>query len=336
MTVPGPQPWVADPGITWRILLTGDLGAPVDLDALHRAAADLTTGQGWAPAAVVVAEDVAALRTDLGSRSGTALAVGVAGTWIVVAAHHSLVDGLGLLAVMAALTGSPVSSAARGVGDRPASDGFAGTVARRLTEVAFAPPAPVAADGGGTGRATGTDVHADLSVAGTHTTPDLVTAAVRAVTAHNVARGVRTRHVAVAVGVARTAAEGEPIRDRSALLRLRDVEALSRDDVAAALRTVAVQPAAGSGVAGGAAIRAGLRLLAPRLGSTLLVSHLGDVSAPGLAGLAFYPVTAGGSGLSLGGLTHRNRTVLTLRGRARDGQHDGLEHLLEAVAAQLG
>ena len=78
-----------------------------------------------------------------------------------------------------------------------------------------------------------------------------------------------------------------------------------------------------------------MRVLARRLGSTLLVSHLGEVTAPHVERLAFHPVTAGGTGISLGAVGHRGRTVLTLRARAADWDADGLERVLEAVGGRL-
>ncbi len=101
------------------------------------------------------------------------------------------------------------------------------------------------------------------------------------------------------------------------------------------MRSAPVQPAAAGAGAAGGLVGVGLRLLAPRLGSTLLVSHLGEVTAPGVADLAFHPVTAGGTGLALGAVGLGGRTVLTLRGRARDWDQNGLERLLEAVLGGL-
>jgi hypothetical protein len=67
----------------------------------------------------------------------------------------------------------------------------------------------------------------------------------------------------------------------------------------------------------------------------VLVSHLGRVTAPDVRELAFHPVTAGGSGLSLGAVTLGDRTTLTLRARASAWDADGLEQLLEAIATHL-
>lgn len=344
MSVPGrngaADGWVADPSITWRILLTADLVAPPHPHDVRTALAALYAAQGWAGVgSVVTGDDVEALRRSLGEVPGAGLVVGLAGPTIVVSAHHSRVDGLGLLAVLTALTGGLVSSSARGVADRPSGSGFVGTVGRRLLEVAAAPPARIA----GSQRSTHArgDVYLATDVPGEHRTSDLVHAAAGAVVAHNGAR--RTRHVAIAVGVSRAGGDQTQIADRSALLRLRDVERLDRQDVRAALAVAPTQHLGGTsaGSGGGAVMRLGLKALAPRLGSTLLVSHLGTVSAPGVDHLAFHPVTAGGTGLSLGAVTLGQvgpvgaSTTITLRGRGRSWTRDGLEHLLEAITREL-
>ena len=80
----------------------------------------------------------------------------------------------------------------------------------------------------------------------------------------------------------------------------------------------------------------GMRLLSRRLGSTLLVSHLGEVTADGATGLAFHPVTAGGTGLSLGAVGLGGSTTLTLRARADHWDRPGLAGLLSEIAAELG
>jgi hypothetical protein len=114
---------------------------------------------------------------------------------------------------------------------------------------------------------------------------------------------------------------------------------MSAEQVRTALAAAPVQPGGGSGRRGpmGRALGAAARLAAPRLGSTLLVSHLGTVTADDrLTGAAFYPVTGGGSGLSLGAATVRGTTTLTLRARAAQHDDDALQQLLERVVAQLG
>jgi hypothetical protein len=145
--------------------------------------------------------------------------------------------------------------------------------------------------------------------------------------------------VSVAVGASgRVRAPGEEPADDSVLLRLRDLEGRSQEEVAALLRAAVPEPSpqqAGGSRVLAAALGLGMRVLAPRLGSTLLVSHLGEVTAPAVERLTFHPVTAGGSGISLGAVGHAGSTTLTLRARARRWDDDGLEQLLEAIIHRL-
>lgn len=330
--------WVADPSIAWRILLTAraaPLPGPGPLSTRFTA---LCAAQGWPAQPLEQGADLFTLQRSLtGARPGPVV-LGLAGPDLVVSAHHSAVDGLGLLAVLASVLDRPVSSTARGVADRPSAGGLARAGWDRLREAALAPPARVAAPGGhrdGRDPDARGDLLVDLVVPGEHRTADLVHAATRAVLEHNRAVGAAVRHVAVAVGAARPTTESR-IADRSALIRLRDVEGLDRDAVADALRTAPLQPpVAARGRAGARVFRAGLRLLAPRLGSTLLVSHLGRVEGPGVDRLAFHPVTAGAGGISLGAVGLGGRTTLGLRARAADWDPAALQQLLRDVAAEL-
>lgn len=334
------RPWVADPRIGWRILLTAQLPVPTDPGALAQHLDALATAQGWPPPPPVGRhDDLDRLRADLLTTHPAPLVVGTSGTHLVLSAHHSAVDGLGLLAVLDRLGLAPVHSSARGVGDRTTTGGLARTVSRRLAEVALRPPAlltppvvPVRQEG---------DVLVERTLSGNHRTAALVHAATRAVVDHESARGRRSRRVAVAVGAVRGQAPRAPIGDHSVLLRLRDVERLDAAQIGRALATAPVQtPPVASGARPWTPLvervtARGLRLLAPRLGSTLLVSHLGEVTAPEVEGLVFHPVTAGGTGLSLGAVGLRGSTVLTLRARAASWNDDGLEQLLEAVISLL-
>jgi hypothetical protein len=246
----------------------------------------------------------------------------------MVSAFHAYVDGLGLLDVLAALTEQPVTSSARGVADRPAESG--GTLGR-LREVALAPPASVVLPA--VTPAEG-DAFAAVSVPGRVRTSGLVHAAVAAVVAHNTARGRASRHVTVAVGAGRPAAPGELLANRSELIRLRDLEVLAPSGIEDALRTAPLSAAGGSG-AGGRLTGLAVRALAPRLGATLLVSHLGDVTTSAASVLTFYAVTAGGTGLSLGAVGHDDTTALTLRGRAAQWDTASLRALLGSVVELL-
>jgi len=338
--------WVADPRIRWRILLTARLDAAPGPDGarlLGERLGELAARHDWPDArppgerAVERADDLGALRARLAEEDRTPVVLGLAGPCLVVSAHHAWVDGLGLLDVLAAVTGTDVSSSARGVTGRPQAGGFLRSAVRRLGEVAFAPPARVALPG--VVPAPG-DAFAVVTVPGHHGTARLAHAATQGLVRHNLSAGRRTRHVAVAIGAARredTPAGSAPrIADRSELLRLRDVEDLDLGAVERLVREAPTQPPVeAGGAAGGRAVETALRVLAPRLGSSVLVSHLGRVTAPEVADLAFHPVTAGGTGLSLGAVGSGDRTVLGLRARRSQWADTSLAVLLEVVAASL-
>lgn len=330
---PSSEPtWVADPTIRWRILLTATAPGVSDetLDARLRG---LHQAQGWPAPAPVTSGSLTALRRDLAEVPDLPLVVGRAGDDLVVSAHHARVDGLGLLDVLAALTGSPVTSATRGVAGRVADGSLVSGLLRRLREVALTPPARIA---GAVDRTAPGDTFVAGTVAAPVSTAQVVTALVRAVVERNTAAGVRARHVAVAVGAA-VPDPGDPmLANRSAMLRLVDVERLGEDQVAEQLRVRGLDHAGGTGAPGGALSRAAVRVLAPRLGSTLLVSHLGQVTAPAAGALVFYPVTAGGTGVSAGLVTHDRSTTLSLRARARQWDEVALTGLLDRALALVG
>lgn len=307
----GTRRWVADSSIGWRILLTAELGPYVDRAAL------------------------AALQRRLTEPDPRRVRVEAIDAAVVISAHHSAVDGLGLLELLERTGHGPARSAARGIGEAEVGSLTAG-IRQRLTEALLHPPAspvpPVRT------RLAG-DVLVTTEVTGQVAPASLVHAGAQAAREWQSARGARADHVAIAVGASRgTRPPGADPSDDSVLLRLRDVELLGREEVAAALRAARPEATPGSTEHSrltGAVVGLGLRALRPRLGSTLLVSHLGEVTAPNVQRLSFHPVTAGGSGLSLGAVGHHGRTTLTLRARASRWDDNGLEQLLEAVVQRL-
>jgi hypothetical protein len=183
------------------------------------------------------------------------------------------------------------------------------------------------------------DVFAATTVPGTPRTADLVSAGSRAVIRWNRDHARPARRISVAVGVSTVGGVSDDLADRSGFLRLNNVEKMTASEVRDSLAHAPLQPGGGGTrrppvVA--AATGLALRLAAPRLGSTLLVSHLGVLEAPASAhDPAFYPVTGGGSGLSLGAASLRDRTTLTLRARASQHDDEGLQALLALVVEAL-
>ncbi len=170
-------------------------------------------------------------------------------------------------------------------------------------------------------------------------TAALAHAAVRSISAHNASTGVGGGRVALAVGVSMVGGGRPRIGDDSAFLRLTEAQRLDLDALGRALETAPLQ--VGGTARSDAARRAGglirwaSRALSSRLGSTVLVSHLGRVEAEGLTEMAFYPLAGTGSGLSVGAATVGQRTTLTARAPGPTYATSDLEGLLDAIAASL-
>ncbi|GAA1451849.1 hypothetical protein GCM10009641_86940 [Mycobacterium cookii] len=317
--------WVADPTVAWVIALEAHLREPVDVEQV---AAGLASA--GLPGPVVTADrGPDALQQVLAPRTA-AVRAAVSTNRVVLGAQHERCDGLGLLALLEAATGAAATSSARGLGERDVRGSALGSTARRLAEALLSPPAPVAAPAAA-GRRDAGEAFARFTVARRLPVAELTHAAVQGVTAHNRAVGGRTTRVAVAIGASRLGGEVPVVGDHSALLRLRGVERLSVPEVRAAIREAAPEPpppGTGDGPSlTGRVATVAMGALSSRLGSTLLVSHLGDVDAPQVEELAFYPVTAGGSGVSVGAVGLRGTTVVTLRGRGHRHPSATLEAL---------
>ena len=142
------------------------------------------------------------------------------------------------------------------------------------------------------------------------------------------------------MGVSRTGGADLVVGEHSGWLRIRNVERLTGPEVSQAVSSAPLVTSP-TGVRRSRPLRdglvsAGLRVMAPRLGSTLLVSHLGRVEATGVEDLAFFPVTGGGSGLALGAVSLSGRTLLTLRARGAQQSNEGLQTMLETLVEELG
>lgn len=330
--------WVADPTVRWTILLTARLADLPRTDLLEDRSRRLSHGLGWpSPPDVLELDDVDLLRRELSAGSvGTPLRLGRSGQALVVAAHHAHVDGIGLLGALGALLDTPVHSSARGLAGRPARSGVARAALARLREAARRPPARVA----GTGPATDAsadpehDVFAERVLDGTVRVSALAHAAVAGLAG----RLDGARPVSLAVGASERPGDDPTVANLSALIRLTDVAGDDLDRLATRLREAPVEPDLSGGqhrAATRGAMTTALRLLRHRLGSTLLVSHLGEVTAPGVEGLAFHPVSGGASGVALGAVGLGGATTLTLRARGATHTRADLDAVLAGVVEQL-
>lgn len=327
--------WRGDDSVTWGIACVASLTVGPDPDAVATRLLTLGEAYPWLrcrPGEVITtALDLASLASRPFSAGPLRIAIPGDGR-IAVAGHHHAVDGLGLLSVLGALAGTPIHSDAHGLGQRPGRP-FARAAASRLREAVLAPPVVVAQrDVPRTGR----DVFASATVASRPRSADLVLAAVRATVTWNRSLRRPARRIAVAVGASRRPGGAAVVpRDESAYLRIRGAETMGRDDVAAALRSLPTEPDTPARTNGSVVMSRLAAILSRRLGSTLLVSHLGQVAGDGLEALEFYPVTGGRSGVSLGAATVAGHTTLGLRGRDGRLTAEDLTGLLELVVADL-
>jgi len=324
--------WHGDTSITWGIALRGRI-RPADRPDREQVRARLRELAGrhpdlGLPDELTTGWDLAQLASTPFPETGPAVRVALERDAVVVAAHHHAVDGLGLLAVFSELSGIEVVSSARGLGERP-SRPFVRAAAGRVAEALLQPPAIVSP----TGDRKGLDVLAARELDEPVRTGRLVAAATAAVRAWNTAQGARADRIAVAVGASLRPGAGARPEEASAYIRLRRAERLDADAVDAALRSQPAEPPAPGGGSGTLARVTGW--FSRRLGSTLLVSHLGELDARQLDAVEFYPVSGGRSGVSLGAATVGGRTTLTLRARGGEQTREELDCLLGLVREAL-
>jgi hypothetical protein len=311
-----------DPTVSWSILLEAELGAaapePEKLRARLAAASRQYPHLGVVPEIERIT-DLPAVRDRFASapyeRGAPLVRVAVGEPTLLIAAHHGALDGLGLLSLLGILLDVPVSSRARGIGERTGGKPFALSALQRLAEALFAPPGRITPD-------REREAVGDVFVA--HHEPRVrlgaagfVAAAVRATERWNRAHGARTARVVAALGASRrSGAAPEPVHD-SAFFRLRLGHGVAGTDVAEVLKAQPPEPdfpARSSRLA-----RLGTRLLASRLGSTFLVSNLGAVATGDtVRSLAFYPAASGRSGVAFGAATTGGTTTVTVRARRKD------------------
>jgi hypothetical protein len=341
MSDTGAQQWLGQEDLAWNILLVAHLRAIPTTVTLQERLDELSAERGWArpgPDGVLDGEldDLLPLLAEARDVARP-VSLGTARGALVVRAHHAHVDGLGLLAVLRDVAAGDLTSRVAGVGGRPRRSTLA-AMGSRLVEVLVRPPAGVALVEAPAATSPG-DVFAARTLPSEVRTAELAEAAVRAIGERNRAAGQRARRIALAVGVSTINGRDLRVGDDSGFLRITSAEQLDAEG----LRQVFAQaPLQVGGTAQEAAtrrvgglIRWASKAFAPRLGSTLLVSHLGRVQSDELEEVAFYPLAGGGSGLALGAATVGSRTTITLRARAARHAKADLELLLDAIAGHL-
>jgi hypothetical protein len=332
-----------DPRISWSVLLHAHLHEPVDPAGVEARLARTVAAHphlGAPPPVVALdAGTFAAFADEHYPDAQPLLRVAVGPADLVIAVHHGATDGLGLLSILGDALDIPVTSAARGIGDRPAATGFVASLARRLAEALFSPPARITPSGGSPPSIGDVLVHANLP-ARRASTAALIAATAQAVEHWNASRGDPMRRFRgghrMVVGVGASRRDGSrlsPAAD-TALVRLRLPARPTVDDVRRALAGTPPEPTVPRSTKGRPWWP--VRLLASRLGATFLASNLGVVDAGGhLRSLAFYPTASGRSGVAVGAATVGDTTTITLRARRASFDRAATERLLAAILDDL-
>ena len=250
---------------------------------------------------------------------------------IMIAGHHAVLDGLGLVAVLGCAVGVPMGTTARGA-DAQASGAGGGYALGRALEAVLRPPHAIAAEAGGS--ASG-DHLVSATVEGTFGSADLVAASAAAVRAWNAAHGARAERVVVAVGASNRPGAAPVIGRHAAWFRVRVGDG-GPEEVRTAIRRRGPEPSGSTGSSRAAASLGVPRALQRRTGSTLLVSHLGGISpAEDLAGAAFFPAAHGRSGVAVGAVAVDGRTTVSVRARRVDFSRTASTALLGLIVRAL-
>jgi hypothetical protein len=312
---------------SWSIVLDAEVEGAPDAELLERRLVAAWRPEfGRAPEVRPRAPGDLERMADAPFRDGRPLLRAAAGEeTVLLGAHHSALDGLGLVALLGLALDARVQSSARGLPpEQPVASGTSRT-RELLRTPAFA------VTGMGAPGARGDHLRARLLPAGASVgTARLVAAADRAVRDADGSGGPPV----IAVGASRRPGSEPTLEDASAFLRVR-LDVGSEEETRAALRNAVA--AEGPVAPGRLTLAAGplLGLAARRVGATLLVSNLGLISGPGIRSVAFYPAAGGRSGLAIGAAGAGELVTITLRApRSRYSAAD-VDRLLSAVAAEL-
>lgn len=266
-------------------------------------------------------------RFDLSREPPVRLVIAAEGSRLALAAHHAALDGRGMLAVLAAVLGTPAPDTPFPPSRSRAAPAPRWPSLREPVRRLLVPADRVAPSASPPHRDTFVS-RQGLALRPPNITGQIAAACVSAVADHNRLRGRPWRRVGLSIALG-----GPPAIGNVASYRRLDLS--FGDDVAEAVGRGIRDPDAPTEM--GFAPRA-LRLLAPvaeRFGDSLLISNLGRTPLPGVKNVALYPVARGGSAVAVAASsTMEGRTTLSLR--ARDLSQADAESLLDAIAYRIG
>jgi hypothetical protein len=332
---------------TWAVVAAATLTAPVDrlqdrLEALHHAV-PMTGARlrreiwypGSAPDLLIVdgdPVDAPALidRFDLATQPPLRVVAGSGGLRLAVACHHAAFDGLGLVALLAALTGGAepreagLRAAPLELGPaRPRPD------VRGLVGRALRPADRVAASLARPGREA--LVVREVELAGAGVTARLADAAVAAAGVRNYRLGRPWRRVGLNVGLAGLPGQEQGVGNHS---RYRRLDLRPGEPVGPALAAALASSREPLDQVWSPRWGRSLEPVVGRFSDSLLISNLGRREVPGATRLEFFPVARGRSAVAVGavGLLGGPSTVSV---RARDLTSEDAEALLDDLVARL-
>jgi hypothetical protein len=257
---------------------------------------------------------------------------------LVVAAHHAVLDGLGLVSLLGVALGAELHTDARGLPpERPARRGFVASGLSRLGEAVVRPPARLAAEGGRASFGGDWLLTRPLPIPPPGAAA-LAGAVVRTIAEWNAARSEPSDRIVLAIGASLRPGSEAGLEDRSVFLRLAmDAE----EDQAALAEAIRTAPHDRPDPAAlvrwmSPVLRPLVRLAAPRMGSTAFLSSLGRVSGPSIVrAIQFFPVAHGLSGVSVGMGGVGEGSVLTVRCPRRRYSKEGAGALADSIADHL-
>lgn len=335
-----------DPDVTWSILLELELATGLDRSALADRLGQVvrehphlgrppdveevaTSGRSAAPA------DRERFANRPYGDVDPLIRVGLTsdGRVLLLAAHHGVIDGLGLVGLAGLLLATPLGTNARGVARSGAEPGFLRGAVRRLSEVVFRPPERYAARVRDRGVAADVLAHADLPSA-RRGTAALAWAALVALRRWNGPLH-RFRQPVIALGISRRPGTAPIAPDRdTAYSRVVAMDLHTSAELAARVAATDPEPDFPVSDAGGFGPLL-VRLLASRLGATVLVSNLGLLEGRSVEALRFWPAASGPAGVAFGLASTRRTTTLTARARGGWFSRQDAEELLGLAQSAL-
>lgn len=331
-----------DPDVTWSVLVAVRLRAGQDPGVLRErlvALVEQFPHLGVAPDVARFEPDhegpvLDAFANEPYADQGPLLRVALSadGRDVLLAAHHGVVDGLGLLGAASRVLDIPLPSSARGIRRTAEPRGFLRRAVGRLVEALLRPPARVQGDLDAA-HEPGDWLVARTVVAARPGSAALVRTAVDVVRRTNGARD--HRHLVVSMGLSRRPGTPAPAPDRdTAYVRLRADRVGSTVDAREVIEATRPEPAFPVSDGGGLGPRV-VRLLSRRLGATVLVSNLGRIDSPEVESVRFWPVPTGPAGVCLGLASTPTSTTLTVRARRGWFSRQATELLGDAAAVAL-